>query len=517
MHYKFLRKSKGILILLMSLQIYYILKKKKEKKLPKVIIKKKKKFSKFEDLLRNQKKLYNASEIKYISIIINCENSKFNYGNISNLISSLLNQTFKDIQIIVLLNSSFIKKKDIILNFHRINKNIKICILDNEFWLQRIFEIINEIKTKYIIILENFIELKNDDLFNIYNMIKGNINNILKYPIKNGYIYLMRAKIIRDIFDSKIQFNNYKELINFFFSYPLPKINYIPISYCPNNLYTALVYTSMLSVLNSKEYYSYIIFYIVISKDFKEQNKCFLESLYEQYDYFNITFIRMDDRYKNAFTASYLTIQAYYRYSLGELIPNLNKIIYLDADTICLTDLSNLYNLNFRGKVILGRILSSGKGNQNKYLFINTGVLLLDLLEMRKMKFEKKMLNILNNGFGRTNIPVRKIINMGTDLNTQDQALINIYFNKYLGPLPPKYNAKILDYKGSILFNKNSGNFYDDDYLYFSYKFPAIKHYAGPKKNIFYIDLWNYFARKSKYFNMITNNFSNIYNFSFIC
>ena len=83
----------------------------------------------------------------------------------------------------------------------------------------------------------------------------------------------------------------------------------------------------MLSVLNSKEYYSYILFYIVVSKDFKEQNKCFLESLYEQYDYFNITFIRMDDRYKNAFTASYLTIHAYYRYSLGELIPNLNKIL----------------------------------------------------------------------------------------------------------------------------------------------------------------------------------------------
>ena len=500
----------------MSLQIYYILKKNKEKKLPKVINKKKKKFSNFENLFRNKKKLYNASEIKYISIIINCENSKFSYGNVSNLISSLLNQTFKDIQIIVLLNSSFIKKKNIILNFHRINKNIKVYISEYEFWLQRIFEIINEIKTKYIIILEKFIELKNDDLFNIYNKIKGNINNILKYPIKNGYLYLMRTKILRDIFDSKIQFSNYKELINFIFSYPLPKINYIPISYCPNNVYTALVYTSMLSVLNSKEYYSYILFYIVVSKDFKEQNKCFLESLYEQYDYFNITFIRMDDRYKNAFTASYLTIHAYYRYSLGELIPNLNKIIYLDADTICLTDLSNLYNLNFRGKVILGRILSSGKSIKNKCPFINTGVLLLDLLGMRKMKFEKKVLNILKDGFGRKKIPERKIINMGTNLNTQDQALINIYFNKYTGPLPPKYNAKIFHYKGSIFLNNNSDNFYDD-YLYFSFKYPSIKHFAGPKKNIVYIDDWNYFARKSKYFNKITNNFSNIYNFSFVC
>ena len=375
MKYKVLTKSKGILILLISLQIYYFLKKNKKNKLPKIINITKQNFSKFENHLTNKKKLYNSSETKYISIIINCENSKFNHENISNLISSLLNQTFKDIQIIVLLDSS-VMNKNIILHFLRINKNIKIYILEYEFRLRKIFEIINEIKTKYIIILEKFAELKNDDLFKIYNMIKGNINNILKYQIKNGYLYLIRSKILRDIIDSDIQFNNYQELINFIFSHPLPKLNYIPISYCPNNRYTFLVYTSMLSVLNSKEYYTYILFYIVIPKDFEEQNKFFLESLYEQYDYFNITFIRMDDRYKNAFTASYLTIHAYYRYSLGELIPNWNKIIYLDADTICLTDLSNFYNLNFRGKAILGRIIRTGKDNKNKYLFINTGILL---------------------------------------------------------------------------------------------------------------------------------------------
>ena len=113
------------------------------------------------------------------------------------------------------------------------------------------------------------------------------------------------------------------------------------------------------------------------------------------------------------------------------------------------------------------------------------------------MKFEKKVLNILKDGFGRKKIPERKIINMGTNLNTQDQALINIYFNKYTGPLPPKYNAKIFHYKGSIFLNNNSDNFYDD-YLYFSFKYPSIKHFAGPKKNIVYIDDWNYFARKSK-------------------
>ena len=42
----------------------------------------------------------------------------------------------------------------------------------------------------------------------------------------------------------------------------------------------------------------------------------------------------MDDRYDKAYTDSRITQQAYYRFSLGELLPNLNKIIYFDNDVI---------------------------------------------------------------------------------------------------------------------------------------------------------------------------------------
>ena len=46
----------------------------------------------------------------------------------------------------------------------------------------------------------------------------------------------------------------------------------------------------MLSILNSKDISTYISFYIVIPKDFDKKNIDFLSSLYDQYDYFNITF-----------------------------------------------------------------------------------------------------------------------------------------------------------------------------------------------------------------------------------
>ena len=135
------------------------------------------------------------------------------------------------------------------------------------------------------------------------------------------------------------------------------------------------------------------MFYLIITADFQQINIEFIESLYEQFDFFNITFIRMDNRYDKAYSRRYITKNAFYRLSLGELLPNLNKIIYLDSDTICLKDLSNLYELNFLGKIFLAKINTFN--NKTLNFTINTGVLLLNLNIMRKEKIEQKVLIFL--------------------------------------------------------------------------------------------------------------------------
>ena len=311
----------------------------------------------------------------------------------------------------------------------------------------------------------------------------------------NSSFYIIRTKIIRNIFDKGINLNNFEELLKYISIYPLPKLNYIPISFCPNNLYTILTYTSMLSILITKAYYTYIPFYLIIPKDFRKDNNLFLERLYQQYDYFNITFITMDDRYKKAFTNGYLTSQAYYRYSLGELIPYLDKIIYMDSDTIFFKDLSNFYNLNFRGHLILGRMIKYTKDNKTDRFSINTGILLLNLKMMRKMKFETKFLNIVNNGFGINNIHTKNSDDQGINILTADQALLNIYFNKYIGLFPPEYNAKGIDFNSIMKFYNDSMNLYGIEYIYYSFKYPTIRHFPGSKKHISQNEDWKYVAK----------------------
>ena len=171
--------------------------------------------------------------------------------------------------------------------------------------------------------------------------------------------------------------------------------------------------------------------------------------------------------------------------------------------------------MNFNGKLILGRAIKYEKTNKKEYFTINTGILLLNLKGMRKIKFEKKLLNVLNNGFGHKTSEQKKSDYPGTDILTLDQALINIYFNKYIGLFPPKYNVNESFFKQLLKNYTYYSYLYDIEYLYFSFKFPSIKHYPGSKKFINHYDDWIYFARKSKYFTDAKNNFSDIYKLPF--
>ena len=154
----------------------------------------------------------------------------------------------------------------------------------------------------------------------------------------------------------------------------------------------------------------------------------------------------MDNRYDKAYTDRRITKQAYYRFSLGELLPNLNKIIFIDVDIIAYKYLTKFYNLNFNGKMILGQP-TYGLKNRRKHGFnkINTGILLLNLVEMRKNKFEKKVIEITKK--------VKK-------LSYHDQTLLNDY-----GIFPPEYHTRSWsNYKEMVIFNYKIGKPFDTDY-----------------------------------------------------
>ena len=287
---------------------------------------------------------------------------------------------------------------------------------------------------------------------------------------------------------------------------PESQINYIPVALSTNNNYISLAYVCMTSILYSKKEFTYISFYLIISRDFIQKNIDFLKSLYNQYDYFNITFVKIDNRYNKAFVSRYITQESYFRFSLGELIPQLNKIIYLDNDVIVFKDLTNLYNMNFNDKMILGQPVHYDNSSNEGYYRINPGIILINLKKMREKKIEKKILNI--------------VINKKEKYYYHDQSIINKYLKKYLGDFPPENHARPYNVSQSIKFNNKTGNLYNNDFFLFSWKYPTMRHYLGVAKpsrldvNIKIVEDWWYFARLSKYFIQKNNNINKIFNYS---
>ena len=452
--------------------------------------------------------LYNIFKSPLISIVcLNNETPKYNKNRIEQYLkfkNSKINTDFEIILCNNIENKYSANKYEKELTKYMNNEVLKIYNKQNNFTVD-LYNIMNIIKGYYTIFVNNINLLENISFNDIYQYSKNSINKYDCIHITNDSdLYIVKTKLIKDLIDNGNLFNSIDDIIQKIENISLPEFNYIHISICPNNKFTNLVYVAMISILSSKATNTYICFYIIIPSKFRKKNINFIKSLEKEYDNFNITFIKMDERYKKSYTDQRITTEAYYRFSLGELLPNLNKIIYFDADIIVYKDLSNFYNLNFNGKIILGQATYGNRAVQNKgYHKINTGILLLNLLEMRKIKFEEKVINIIEKG---------------KKLAYHDQTLLNDYFKEYIGIFPIEYHTRPWsNYKEIKTFNNIIGKVFDDDYYYFAHKYPTIRHFLGrykPKKpDLNYVEDWWFFARKSKYYNNKATKFYNAFSF----
>ena len=449
--------------------------------------------------------LYNLYKYEQITLLIyNINDWIINDTSILIFIKSLQQQTLKEVQVIFILpNDSENTRFDLIKKNIKKNDNMEI-FNSSERKEVDIYYLINLIRGKFLMILEKFIIFNKKELEKIFALTKGKIDNIFEKKIQNNNFYLIKTKILRNLIDNGYIFNNTTHLINTFLSLPNPQLNYISISMCPNDYYVPLTYVSMISILSSKEEFTFISFYLIISKGFQKKNIHLISSLYEQFDYFNITFVEMDNRYSNAFISRRMTIQTYFRFSLGELFPNLNRILYLDSDIIVYKDLNKLYNLNFNGKMVLGQVTGYNRNKKTGIFHINNGILLFNLIQMRKMKIEEQVFNIIKKK---------------EKLRYHDQTIMNNYFKMHIGIFPIEYHIRNWgNFKEIKQWNKHAGDVYDNDYFYFAQKYPSIRHFLGRNKPVYsdknHIEDWWFFARKSKYFRQKSFKFENIFNYN---
>ena len=160
-------------------------------------------------------------------------------------------------------------------------------------------------------------------------------------------------------------------------------LNQIHISYSLDNKLIFPTLISMLSGLeNNNNNKSIIIYHLLLSHDFNTLKVDIFESLKMNYTVkINYYIIPQIFSYSSKWTAG--TDCIYYKILLPIMFPNLERIIYIDGDTLIRKDISEMYNYPFGDNYILGfpfyMTYVMDKHGINATHYINGGCLLFNI------------------------------------------------------------------------------------------------------------------------------------------
>ena len=189
----------------------------------------------------------------------------------------------------------------------------------------------------------------------------------------------------------------------------------IAICFGCDNKYVQHMAATMSSILKNKHEEEYIKFY-VIDGGISAANKRKLAYFEKKYTC-NITYVKPDlEKLKNCntFKGDYISIAAYYRLLIPELIPNEDRVLYLDCDIIVRKPLSDLFYKHFENNLVLGVVDVSLKEHSkrlNVEKYINSGVLLLNCKKMREENSVEKIIDWINNNQDKIECHDQDVIN----------------------------------------------------------------------------------------------------------
>ncbi len=186
----------------------------------------------------------------------------------------------------------------------------------------------------------------------------------------------------------------------------------IPIFFTIDNSYAPYISVAIKSIIdNASKDYNYKL--IVIHQELNQENMDKISSLAKEG--FEIKFVYMKDglesitdRVENRLRCDYFTLTIYFRLFIPDMFPEYDKGIYIDSDVVVSGDISKLYNHQL-GKSLVGACVDKSVVDVpelakymeeaigvSKYEYVNSGVLLMNLKEMRETEFTKKFLTLLN-------------------------------------------------------------------------------------------------------------------------
>lgn len=245
-------------------------------------------------------------------------------------------------------------------------------------------------------------------------------------------------------------------------------MNNINIAYCTDSNYLEHVAVSITSVILNNMYNSIHFHVFLYDVSTEEQQK--LQSLSQQITIYNISkneLVKYSDSLNKKIT--HINRSMYIRLSVPRLLQGIvDKFIYLDADTLCFSDISKILNINIDSVVCAVTPDSLNKENMLKnqkrlsltsQSYFNSGFLYINVSNWLKTDTENKANRILLSSENR-------------NLIYPDQDALNLVLQNQVLWIDPKWN---------YLFTWMNDN-QKETFFYNKESLPYIIHFTGARK-----------------------------------
>ncbi|MDC0948187.1 glycosyltransferase [Gammaproteobacteria bacterium] len=207
----------------------------------------------------------------------------------------------------------------------------------------------------------------------------------------------------------------------------------IPVILTINNRFCMPAGVLISSIVARAEATTCYQFLIVHQQRISARNQRRLRSIVEDTRH-ELAFIANAISYNGLKTNRRWTAEIYFKLDLPNLLPDLDRAIYLDADIVALSDLSDLYQFDLAGRSLgayYTQIYNADlvNGESRPATNFNVGVLLLDLAALRQNRSmeEASQLLALNS----------------EHFHTPEQTAMQITFHGDVTLLPEKFNQRL--------------------------------------------------------------------------
>jgi lipopolysaccharide biosynthesis glycosyltransferase len=253
--------------------------------------------------------------------------------------------------------------------------------------------------------------------------------------------------------------------------------------------------TMIQSIMENADQNRQYVFYI-LHQEIHDDNMELLKKQISLFHHFSIKFINVIQfisKY-NLFISRQITIEAYFRLLIPELLSEYQKAIYLDGDMICCTDISSLFDINL-DNYLLAAVRDIGvawhyskKSKERTYLYSSV------MLRLKNYDdYFCSAMTVFNIELFRKTITTEKLFElaMSREWQIHDQDILNFLAEGKTLLLPYHWNFMYTEWAK-----------YLPEYLRQEYndasKHPKIIHYK-PWKNEFNIphfqQFWKYATR----------------------